>query len=125
MPQRVNLKIAETAYKLEYLDEAESCLQFCEQHMKTDRHVIHLLKGKIYEKKHHYSWAVDEYAISLKLCRANRLPALILANVKSRLGWARIRDKRDVSQGIQEMRDANAIVPSNSDFAYKLALAIF
>ena len=93
--------------------------------MKNGRHVIHLLKGKIFEKRRHYSWAVEEYEMALKLCRENNLPQLILANIKSRLGWARIRDKRDVPQGIQEMRDANAIVPHNNDYAYKLALSIF
>jgi len=93
--------------------------------MKTDRHVISLLKGKIYDKKRHYTWAVEEYQCALILCNEKSLPVQIIANLKMRLGWSRIRSKIQIDQGIMEMREANQLLPNNNDYSLKLATAIF
>lgn len=67
-PDIVNLRIAEVAYKLGFLEVALEALDICEKLMVRDRHVINLMKGKCYDKKRHFGWAVEEYECGLLIC---------------------------------------------------------
>jgi hypothetical protein len=41
--------------------------------MIKDRHAIHLIKGKCFEKKRHFGWCVEEYECGLIVCREQKL----------------------------------------------------
>lgn len=57
----VNLHIAEVAYKLNLIEVALEALKICQQNTKKDKYLVHLLKGKCFDKLNHYNWAVEEY----------------------------------------------------------------
>lgn len=121
----MNLRISEVAYKLNLLEVALDALVVCEKVLSKDRHVINLLKGKIYDKKRHYSWAVEEYECALLIACELKLPIQITGSIKFRLGWSRIRSKRAIDQGVIEMKDAHKMLPENCEILLKLAGAIF
>ena len=51
-------------------------------------------------------------------------PAL-LANIKFRLGWAMVRSRRDIEEGIDWLKEAQNEVPSNPEIMVKLAGVLF
>jgi hypothetical protein len=69
----VHLRIAEVAYKLGLLEVSLEALDVCERIMVKDRHAIHLIKGKCFEKKRHFGWCVEEYECGLIVCREQKL----------------------------------------------------
>ena len=93
--------------------------------MKKDRHAIHLLKGKCYDRKRHYSWAVDEYECALLICKEMLLPDTVIGSILFRKGWSRIRAKKNIERGLAEMKEATRILPDNIEVLMKLANAIF
>jgi tetratricopeptide (TPR) repeat protein len=125
-PAFLNLRMAQVAEKLDFLDQALDYLLVCEQLMKHDRHAINILKGKIYDKKHHFVWAVEEYETAILLVQQlNRFPAANLADLRMRLGWSRIRSRRNIDKGVVEMKTALEMVPNNTEFAIKLASSVY
>ena len=122
----VNLRIAEVTYKLNLTDEALEALLMCEKTIKTkDKYMVHLLRGKCYDKVKNYISAVDEYMAALSASKSLTLSNLIAGNMHFRLGWSRIRAKRDVEKGIADMEVAAKFIPDNFEILLKLAGAIF
>lgn len=72
-PEFLHLRIAEVAYKLGLLEVSLEALDVCERIMVKDRHAIHLIKGKCFEKKRHFGWCVEEYECGLIVCREQKL----------------------------------------------------
>jgi tetratricopeptide (TPR) repeat protein len=58
----VNLRIAEVNYKLGNLPEAFEALSVSEKTIQMkDKYMLHLLRGKCYDKQRKFEQAIDEY----------------------------------------------------------------
>ena len=42
-----------------------------------------------------------------------------------RLGWSRIRSRKNIDKGVTEMKSAMEMLPNNTEFAIKLASSIY
>lgn len=93
--------------------------------MEKDRLSIHLLKGKCEDKKRHYTWAVKQYECALHLCKEMKLDERIVGEILFRKGHSQIRSKKNIDLGINDMKEAAAILPENTEILMKLSSAIF
>ncbi len=87
--------------------------------------MVHILRGKCFDKVKNYSFAVDEYLAALTTSKNLPLSDLIVGNMQFRLGWSRIRAKKDVEKGISDLEQAAKSIPDNFEIFLKLAGAIF
>jgi tetratricopeptide (TPR) repeat protein len=66
----VNLRIAEVHYKLDQVEESLQAIELSEQAIKTkDLYMVHLLKGKCYDKCRQYEMAIEHYTQALKMAK--------------------------------------------------------
>ena len=120
----VNLRVAELLYRLNRIDESLNSLMTCELFIKQkDKYMIHLLRGKCYDKQKNFSAAMSEYLNAEILCLSKA--ATVTGNIYYRLGWAQIRSRKEVEKGIANLEKANSILPQNSDIVIKLATSLF
>ena len=76
--------------------------------------------------------AISYYALTLELYKREieageegyHEPAL-LANIKFRLGWAMVRSRSDIEEGIDWLKEAQREVPENPEVMVKLAGVLF
>jgi hypothetical protein len=114
----VNLQLAEVACKLHYIEISLDALKAAEKGEYTFQ--IPYLRGKCYEQKRHYNWAVDEYSLALSLCDSeNRNKIMFL------LGHAKALSKLKVEEGIAEMLQVVIEIPNSAKLKLKLANAIY
>ena len=96
----------------------------CELFIKQkDKYMIHLLRGKCYDKQKNFSAAMSEYLNAGVLC-LNKASA-VTGNILFRLGWAQIRSRKEVEKGIANLDKSNSILPQKGDIVIKLATSIF
>ena len=58
----VNLRVAEVHYKMDNVEQALSAITLCEQTIKAkDLYMVHLLKGKCYDKLRQFESSIDQY----------------------------------------------------------------
>jgi predicted negative regulator of RcsB-dependent stress response len=75
----VNLRIAEVCYKLDDIDESFRTMAKVEGDLKTtDKYMLHLLKGKCYDKSKQFKQAVFEYNQALEMSKQNNLESEIV-----------------------------------------------
>jgi hypothetical protein len=60
--------------------------------------MVHLLKGKCFDKLKQYQEAVVEYQTALTLSKS--LTDQVRGNITFRLGWARVKIKSEIAKGI-------------------------
>lgn len=87
--------------------------------------MVHLLKGKCFDKLRKFEFAIDEYQNALKISKSLNHNSQIIGNMSFRLGWSRIRAKMEVEKGIANLEDALNHIPDNVEILLKLASAIF
>ena len=85
--------------------------------------MVHLLKGKCYDKSKQYEMAIEHYTQALKM--AKKQSDLVRGNMLFRLGWAKVRSKREIEKGVQLLEQAAVLIPDNCEILLKLAGAIF
>ena len=91
---QVALRIAEVHYKLNNIGEAFKVLAIAEDELRTtDKYMLHLLKGKCYDKSRQYKEAVAEYRQAIELGQEYKMEDEILGQIYFRLGWSIVRTK--------------------------------
>lgn len=62
----MNLRIAEVLYKLDQEIDSLKAIEQCEQSIKSkDLYLVHLLKGKCFDKQRKFELAIDQYTLAL------------------------------------------------------------
>ena len=87
--------------------------------------MLHLLKGKCFDKTRQFVPAVKEYGKALEMSIQSKLEKEIVGQIEFRLGWSTIRSKVDIDQGVQHLRKANEYLPENTEIMIKLAGVLF
>jgi len=122
----VNLRIAEVNYKLGNLPEAFEALSVSEKTIRMkDKYMLHLLRGKCYDKQRKFEQAIDEYQSAVNSSRHLKHSNQVMGNMLFRLGWSIIRARTDISKGVACLEEASSLIPTNSEILMKLANAIF
>lgn len=87
--------------------------------------MVHLLKGKCFDRNRNYKDAIDQYAAALKSCEEQQHNKSIVGNMEFRLGWSMIRAKFRINEGIAFLQKAAEKIPDNVEILLKLAGALF
>ena len=87
--------------------------------------MLHLLRGKCFDKSRKYKEAVSEYSTAIELGKEQNMEDEIIGQIHFRLGWSIIRTKQDIEMGIEHLKKANSMLPSNTEIMLKLAGALF
>lgn len=86
---QVHLRLAEVSYKLNNTDEAFKQMAKVENELKrADKYMLHLLKGKCYDKTKQYKQACLEYKVALDMCTEYKVGDDILGQIYFRVGWS-------------------------------------
>lgn len=79
--------------------KALQAIEFCWTVVQSeDRYMVHLLKGKCFDKLKQYQEATVEYHTALTLSKS--LTDQVRGNITFRLGWARVKIKSEIAKGI-------------------------
>ena len=78
-----------------------------------------------YDKIRKYIQAVNEYRQALDISVKNNLPDQVVGQIEFRLGWSVIRSKVNHQEGVEHLRKANELLPSNIEIMIKLAGVLF
>ena len=62
----------------------------------NDKYMLHLLKGKCYDKLRKYRESAGEYDQALQMAIASNLAQEVLGQIEFRLGWSIIRSKENI-----------------------------
>lgn len=122
----MNLRIAEVCYKLNNIDESFKTIAKVENDMKPqDKYMLHLLKGKCFDKIKQFRQGVAEYKKALELAQTNGQEDDIVGQIEFRLGWSIVRSKLDIQSGIEHLSRSNQLIPGNTEVMIKLAGVLF
>ena len=87
--------------------------------------MLHLTKGKIFDKQKLFEQAVQQYTSALRSSEHLKLNVQTLGNIKFRLGWSHVRARKEVDQGVKYLEEAAVLLPDNSEVLLKMAGALF
>ena len=91
----------------------------------ADKYMLHLLKGKCYDKQRQFKRAVLEYGQAIELAAEHANDDAVLGQLYFRIGWSIIRTKDEIDMGIDHLRKANTMLPENPEVMLKLAGVLF
>lgn len=113
-------------YKLNDIDEAFRVLDRIEDDLRdTDKYMLHLLKGKCFDKNKLYKQAVLEYQQAIDLGSQFKIEDEVLGQIHFRLGWSIVRTKQDIEMGVESLKKANQMLKDNTEVMIKLAGVLF
>lgn len=102
------MRIAEVCYKLNNVEESFKTIAKVESDMKEqDKYMLHLLKGKCFDKIKQFKQGVVEYKKALELVQANGQENEMVGQIEFRLGWSIVRSKLDIEDGIDHLSKSN------------------
>ena len=87
--------------------------------------MLHLLKGKCYDKIKQFREAVEEYTKAQQIVNNGNQDKEIKGQIEFRLGWSMVRAKMDLQKGIEHLTRANELIPGNTEVMIKLAGVLF
>ena len=121
----VNLRIGEALYKLMKVKEAIKAIEISAKTIKDkDRYMIHLLKGKCFDKLKDFPSAVEEYQLALQNAKDQSHDDEIVGNLEFRLGWSLIRQRDKIEEGVNHLINASELISDNVEILLKLAATI-
>lgn len=105
--------MGETCYKLDNCIQALDYFDISEKTIapKQDINII-LSKAKCHDKMKKFKESIKVYGAALALYGSQSMKDLELeGNIYFRLGWANIRSKQNVEEGIKQLKKANELQP--------------
>lgn len=85
--------------------------------LSSTDHESLFLKGKCYDRLHKWTKAISSYEEALSLCTKNSQKA----HVYFRMGFCRLRSKKEPELGLSEIEKANKLAPRTPEIMLKLA----
>lgn len=123
---QVNLRMAEISYLLDQTDEAIFTLAKIEGQIRAeDKYLLHLLKGKCYDKLRQFKQASIQFGLSKQLAVDRGIDNESLGHILFRLGWSIVRSNIEVHTGIEHLRRANELLLDFPELKVKLAGVLF
>lgn len=124
--EQVHIRLAENDYKMNNLDKCLEWLEVVEQQIKDrDKYLLHLLRGKVFDKKRQFHNASQEFEIASQIGSGYALDNDVVGNIDFRLGWALVRSKRDIPRGIEKLQHASECIPDNTEILIKLSGVLY
>ncbi|CDW79621.1 tpr domain containing protein [Stylonychia lemnae] len=129
MMVQIWIKIGEANYKMDFNQEALEYFQRAQDKIKPQEdYLISLFNAKCFDKLKQFSQCIKEYENGIQQCKQQiefEDQGTVLGNIYFRLGWAYIRGKVDIELGIEHLRQACDLLPTNSEVFIKLASVLF
>ena len=108
-------RISELCYKLGKIDEALAALVTLERTIKpADRYMMHLLRGKCYDKQKNFNSALAEFQNAREFCGENS-SGEVIGNICLRLGQAQIQAGKNTEEAIVNLKKAFELLPANDE----------
>ena len=126
LSSNVLLRLAENEYSLRNTFKCEEWLDLAAKIISDkDRYLVHLVRGKVFDKKRQFQNASQEFEISSQIVSQFEHEKEIVGAIDFRLGWALVRSKRNIQKGIEKLLSASACLPENTDLLRKLSGVIY
>ena len=119
-----SIRIAENYYKCGNIDDAILQLAKTEILLQPqDKHIIHFLKAKCYDKQKQFKQAALQYNEAFQLVEDK--DDRIRGQIQFRLGWAMVRSKTSIEPGVENLVNAHNLIPDSTELMVKLSAVLF
>ena len=107
-------------------DKCLESLDVVEAEIKDrDKYLLHLLRGKVFDKKRQFMKASQEFEVASQIVTGFAMGDDVIGNIDFRLGWSLVRSKRDVPNGIKKLQHAAELIPGHTEISIKLAGVLY